>query len=528
VTSLPKELAGLDPARLLARAERATRAGTAWEAPAAAEVASWLPGYAEVEFIARGGMGAVYRARQKSLDRLVAVKIFPREFADADPQFAARFHREAQAMARLSHPGIVSVFDAGETAEGALFYVMEFIEGTDLGRILASEKQLEPARALAVTSDVCEALAFAHANGIVHRDIKPSNIMLDRHGRVKVADFGLAKMDGDSPATALTRSGAALGTPDFIAPEALVAGGHADHRADIYAVGVTLYLMLTGELPRGVFTPASKAVAGVDAKLDGIITRALDRDPESRQPSAADLRRQIESVRSASRGHGKVIALAAAAILAVTAIIVAKWQPPAPRNDVPVTPAPASKTADAGKPTSEVFPGGEWNAFYTDIAEYAQQHPGVSLKDGWLEMKRGGIFSTQVLTDAAVRATMRYHRKGASLAVRYNGGAFATYSAFITGEGGMVAIIVNFTPDGKSRERHQFVLPRPLRDGDEFTLELGITGDELFVGYNGELLGAARDPARTSPSGRLGIMPPEPGLTAEVKDIAWRKIEARR
>jgi serine/threonine protein kinase len=163
-----------------------------WQPPTLEQLQQVLPQYEISAFIARGGMGAVYRGTQRALKRAVAIKVLPPEMEEGDMQFAARFKHEAQAMAQLSHPNIVAVHEAGEV-DGLLYFVMEFIEGTDLAQLIASEGRIEPQRAIQITSAVCEALAFAHEEGIVHRDIKPSNIMIDRRGRVKVADFGLAK-----------------------------------------------------------------------------------------------------------------------------------------------------------------------------------------------------------------------------------------------------------------------------------------------------------------------------------------------
>ena len=228
-----------------------------WQPPGVEDLQRALPQYDISAFLARGGMGAVYKGVQKSLRRTVAIKVLPPDMEDGDMQFAERFKHEAQAMAHLSHPNIVAVFDAGETADGLLYFVMEFIKGTDVADLIAKQGQLPPEQATAITAHVCDALAFAHESGIIHRDIKPSNIMLDTRGRVKVADFGLAKM-ASLEGGGLTRSNVAMGTPDFVAPEALIAGIPIDQRADLYAVGVMLYQMLTG---KGM-TPLVDAVFG--------------------------------------------------------------------------------------------------------------------------------------------------------------------------------------------------------------------------------------------------------------------------
>ena len=167
--------------------------------PSIEELARKFPQLEIIELIGRGGMGAVYKARQKELDRIVALKILPPGIGD-DAAFAERFAREAKALARLNHPGIVTIHDFGR-ADGLYFFVMEFVDGVNLRQLLASSR-VSPREALAIVPQICDALQFAHDQGIVHRDIKPENILLDRRGRVKVADFGLAKLvESDAPLT---------------------------------------------------------------------------------------------------------------------------------------------------------------------------------------------------------------------------------------------------------------------------------------------------------------------------------------
>lgn len=276
-----------------------TVSGTAgsrgWEPPSVEQLQQALPQYEITAFIARGGMGAVYKGTQRALKRPVAIKVLPPDLREGDLQFAERFKHEAQAMARLTHPNIVAVYDAGETADGLLYFVMEFIEGTDVAQIIASSGRVEPAQAVPIITAVCEALAFAHEEGIVHRDIKPSNIMIDRRGRVKVADFGLAK-SVNVDASLVTSSSVAMGTPDFIAPEVLIPGMKVDGRADIYAVGVMLYQMITGAIPRGRFALPSGIVPQVDKRLDEIVDRAMQTDREQRYSTAIEMKRDVESV----------------------------------------------------------------------------------------------------------------------------------------------------------------------------------------------------------------------------------------
>jgi serine/threonine protein kinase len=254
-----------------------------------------LPQYDVLEFIGQGGMGAVYKARQKSLNRVVAVKVLPPQAPrSGELDFAARFKVEAQAMARLSHPNIVAVHDFGTSEDGQLFYIMECVEGTDLAEHLELEGKLPPEDALRIATAVCDALECAHAQGVVHRDIKPSNILLGRDGSVKVADFGLAKMD-DPTSITLTLSGTSMGSQGYAAPEVFAKASSADHRADIYSLGVVLYEMLTGDVPRGMFKLPSEKVASLGTQFDEIICKALEEDREERHQSAAELKEELEA-----------------------------------------------------------------------------------------------------------------------------------------------------------------------------------------------------------------------------------------
>ncbi|MEZ5384988.1 MAG: SUMF1/EgtB/PvdO family nonheme iron enzyme [Prosthecobacter sp.] len=266
-----------------------------WMPPTAEELGKLLPDYEIVKMLGRGGMGAVYMGRQKSLDRPVAIKILSTALEDADPSFAERFKNEARAMAKLNHPGIVAVHDFGEAAGGLLYIVMEYVEGTDVAKMIAKDGRLHTEHAMAITAHVCDALSYAHDRGIIHRDIKPANIMVGYDGVVKVADFGLAKMT-HTQNTGLTQSGMAMGTLHYMAPEALMLGSAVDHRADIYAVGVMLYQMLTGKIPQGMFELPSLQVKGLDPRYDGIIAKSLREDREARYQSVRDMRHDLDGI----------------------------------------------------------------------------------------------------------------------------------------------------------------------------------------------------------------------------------------
>lgn len=287
--------AGLCPRCLMAEAMAPTNDGSGGELDRTPltpdELAPHFPQLEILECLGRGGMGVVYQARQKSLDRMVALKLLAPERI-SDPDFAGRFAQEARALAALNHPNIVTVYDFGQ-AGGFYFLLMEFVDGVNLRQAMKAGR-FTPEQALAVVPPVCEAMQAAHDNGIVHRDIKPENLLLDKDGCVKIADFGIAKMlHADSSDLGLAESQPA-GTPQYMAPEQKEPAG-ADHRADIYSLGVVLYELLTGELPADQLQPPSRKVR-IDVRLDEIVLRALESSPELRFQSAADLRTQVETM----------------------------------------------------------------------------------------------------------------------------------------------------------------------------------------------------------------------------------------
>jgi predicted Ser/Thr protein kinase len=260
-----------------------------------AEVARRLPQFEILELLGRGGMGVVYKARQLQLDRIVALKILAPSDAAA-PGFVERFRREAKSLAKLNHPNIVHVHDFGES-NGLYYFVMEFVDGANIRALISSQK-MTAAEALAIVPKICDALQFAHEEGVVHRDIKPENILIDKKGRVKIADFGLAKLLGrEETDPRLTVSGATLGTPRYMAPEQVEKPESVDHRADIYSLGVVFYEMLTGELPMGRFAPPSHKVQ-IDVRLDEIVLHALERDVALRYQQVSEVRQDVEEITS--------------------------------------------------------------------------------------------------------------------------------------------------------------------------------------------------------------------------------------
>ena len=290
---LNNPLAGLDPADLLkqgvAEDTLMEDASPPFTPPRIEELATIFPQFEILELIGKGGMGAVYKVRQKDLDRIVALKILPPAIGQS-PEFSNRFTREAKALAKLNHPGIVTIHEFGQTSSSQSsssshqpstlnhqplpYIVMEFVDGVNLAQLMKTGR-ISPREALAIVPQICDALQYAHDQGIVHRDIKPENILLDRLGRVKVADFGIAKVVAavsDRPAeeegnqrrsqTDATLSGKIIGTPAYMAPEQIDHPSDVDHRADIYALGVVFYQMLTGELPgKRLEAPSQKSTS---------------------------------------------------------------------------------------------------------------------------------------------------------------------------------------------------------------------------------------------------------------------------
>ncbi|WP_232675795.1 Stk1 family PASTA domain-containing Ser/Thr kinase [Nocardioides sp. R-C-SC26] len=259
--------------------------------------------------IARGGMASVYEAHDLRLDRTVAVKVMHAGLGDgaADRDFAERFVREARAAARLSHPNVVAVYDQGDD-DGVVYLVMELITGHTLRDTIGKESPMTPARALAVLEPVVSALATAHRAGLIHRDVKPENVLIADDGRIKVADFGLAKaVSADTQHTAT--QGVLIGTVSYLAPE-LVTDGRADARADVYAVGVVLYELLTGVKPHAGESPIqvayrhvhhdvpppSERVRELPPYVDALVARATARDPSRRPADAAVLLHQLHRV----------------------------------------------------------------------------------------------------------------------------------------------------------------------------------------------------------------------------------------
>jgi serine/threonine protein kinase len=319
-------------------------------APEKEAVSIEIEGYEVSELIGGGGMGEVYHARRISDGRQVAVKVVAGRFT-RDPEVTARFENEVSAMAQLHHPHVVRILDQGVTRDGRHYLVSEYIDGCDLRRLMKAQRP-DTARAFEIFDKVCAGIAHAHDCGIVHRDIKPANILIGGDGTVKVADFGLAKMLVDETRFyGFTQTTDTFGTPYYIAPEVTRKAGLADQRADVYALGVLLYELLTGAVPMGQFTPLSQR-AGMDRRMDTIIADALADDPERRTGSVAALAAEVRRIATAQATRRKrsrmTHALAAALVVLGLGGALGAWWATVGRNGTtrPIfaSPARASRT----------------------------------------------------------------------------------------------------------------------------------------------------------------------------------------
>lgn len=282
----------LCPACLLSQGLRTNLAKPSFYTPAPEELSVLFPELEILELIGRGGMGVVFKARQRELDRVIALKILP-AFGEGDPAFAERFTREARALARLSHPHIVAVHDFGQR-KGLYFFIMEYVDGLNLRQSMSAGR-MSPAAALAIVPQICDALQYAHDQGIVHRDIKPENVLLEKGGRVKIADFGLAKIISGPDDVTLTQAGQFMGTTHYMAPEQVEHPDSVDRRADIFSLGVVFYQMLTGALPIGRFSPPSRSVK-IDVRIDEVVLKALENKPDLRFSQAGEVKTEIENI----------------------------------------------------------------------------------------------------------------------------------------------------------------------------------------------------------------------------------------
>lgn len=255
-----------------------------------------------LETLGKGGMGTVYKAVQRGLNRVVALKVFFLREKD-NALFIARVQREGKLMALLEHPNVLKIYDAAVTEEGYPYLVLEHVDGKDLATILKERKRLSIKEAVQIAIKVCDALSAVHALGIVHRDIKPGNILVGNNHQVKVMDFGISKNVRKENATALTMTGTTVGTVDYMSPEQ-TRNEELGPKSDLYAVGALLYEMITGVTPRGKFAPLTKF--GASKRLEYIVMRCLQHDKNKRPVSAQSLATMLQNGYSHQRNSSKL------------------------------------------------------------------------------------------------------------------------------------------------------------------------------------------------------------------------------
>lgn len=504
---------GLCPACLLAAVALPTEAGTAAPAKAPAptreQVATAFPQLEILELIGAGGMGYVFKARQPKLDRLVALKLLPQHLG-ADAAFAGRFEREGRVLARLSHPNIVTVHDFGfaragdwqspfpsprpptdgdykspalplspdaqpetpnsqpGTAKPGFYYLlMEFVDGVNLRQAMRAGR-FTPVQALEVVPKICEALQFAHEQGILHRDIKPENILIDKKGRVKITDFGLAKMV-ELGRNEHTVTGLVMGTPHYMAPEQVDTPKTVDHRADIYSMGVVFYELLTGELPIGRWQLPSHR-NGVDARLDQVVLRALEREPDKRYQHASEMKLEVSRVQEFIPVARLVSAQATG--IAVSGAFSSPLAPPG------IVSAPSPANPGVVNISSPAAANAGWNA----PAGFAPIRPNTpvnpSRMSGWVGTGFGLTIAAVVLAFAGlIVATSKYnsgHAPMAALICTFGLGAVLGSFGFLCNTIGLFDILFN------TGRRHGFGLAVMTYAMDLLWLALG--GMAFFIG----------------------------------------------
>ncbi|MGJ8697832.1 MAG: protein kinase domain-containing protein [Verrucomicrobiaceae bacterium] len=302
-----------------------------FEAPDPEELSALIPSYDVTQLIAVGGMGAVYEAVQTSLDRKVAIKLLPAEFADES--FRKQFAAEARAMAQLNHPNLIGIYDFGE-ADGMPYIVMEHVPGKSL-YYSSYNKKIDQAVAIKLITEVCEGLAHAHDHNIIHRDIKPANILLDQGAHAKIGDFGLASASDESD-----EEGIVYGTPGYAAPEILIDAANVGKPSDIFAIGVMLHQLLTGQMPDDDPRPASRQ-ARCDPRIDRIIRKATKENPAERYQDATEMAADLKAIASTlASSKSLVTASPAATTVAAAPKKFAAPAPQAPREPADAAPAP--------------------------------------------------------------------------------------------------------------------------------------------------------------------------------------------
>jgi hypothetical protein len=456
----------------------------------------------------------------------------------------------------------VQVYDCGDAGDGFLFISMELVEGGDLSDLI-KRGEMTPDRALKLLPQICDALQFAHEHGIVHRDIKPANIFLTKDGRAKVADFGLAK-NFDAQSSFVTQTGLGMGTPDYAAPEQYDGAKDLDHRADIYSLGVMMYQMLTGGLPRGVWKAPSTRAA-IDPRLDGVVAKAMEPAREERYQSTAELKADLFRITTQPLKAQPAATRPGAAPATVAA------RPSVARPTAQPVAAPAQRVAAAAPPKQKkrampwvigalgavfvgvgalmlngkgnsgtatnhgvqidaspgaALPVDGWRPVVTDT-KLALIQPTSALKDGWYRNPKALVKGP--FRDAVVRSHVRWADGRVIFTLRgvmEPGVSFEGYTAEVTADSiKMLRSVVG--NDGhmvtdRYKQLGTWKLPKALDVGDEFDFALSVSGTEVAAWFNGEPVLKASDDAFKE--GHLSVS--SNGTATEFKDMEWRELPA--
>lgn len=447
--------------------------------------------------LGRGGMGVVYKARNRETGRNVALKLLPTQWLH-DAEFCARFSREAEALGKLSHPHIVGIHESGWTEDGQPYMVMEFIDGVNLAELVLAGG-LAPAMALKVAEQVCDALGYAHGQGLVHRDIKPANIIIDRSGTAKVADFGLAGIAQEPGSSRLTATGAAFGTADYMSPEQRK-GLPLNQQSDIYSFGVLLYEMLCGDLPQGMFAPPSRR-SGCDERVDAIVARALQPDAKDRYASMAEVKAALQALGTRNRPpywlHVWTLGIFTAALGTAALLTATLFQksPPRLRHKAP---APVAPVAAA--------PGAAWQDVLKEVRSYGALDAKLQVVDTGAALLPKGNYRWRLPVPPMRNGTLRLKWKLRnqvrwSIGLRASGeesGAFATaYTA--TFELDKVLIHVRDYSKQESRMLGEWPYPPGFDTTAPHMCEFRAVEDELSLSIDGAEMGKLRDSFITEP-----------------------------
>lgn len=445
-----------------------------------------MPSFAPYEILralGEGGMGVVYLARHTRLDRLVALKLLS---AERSEKLAPRFEREARTMARLNHPNIVGFYDSGQTPEGQLYLVMEYVEGATLAELIANPPADFDPRAIAV--QVCDALAYAHGEGVVHRDLKPGNVLVDARGRVKVADFGLARLAGTTEQSEAD-----------------------DPQMDLAALGALMREMHS------------------DARWDAIVNRAMQPDPSRRYASILEMRAAIDALPAApaarsGRGRLVVAAFAVFAVIAAGAWLTRSREEVQPRSTVSPTPAPAATPKPKPKP-------GEWADITEDVQKQVLADSLGWVKDGLIHVTKPGtrvLESGRIFEDAALRVVMR----GCMKVIVRNASPLRYVASVepIPAGGGVKACLFQYDADLR-RSTGFGALQTPL--GADFDLEadheliIAAVGNRVSCWLDGKLMHTAETKAIARGEFALGFADPPtlPGAIARIRTVEYAEVE---